>query len=190
MVVGVEHALELLHELSGAENHPGSQPGPDFETNSSVTPPPQFGNAAIDFSDTLRPPSEPQTTEYHVNGAPATSDQLPIPSNKHEPRIVPYKRSVIVDPLLRCTPYIVNTYYLVLICMDCRHCVNPACLSEHIHKHHPHCKTDTHFATQVISKFPELINEEIHPPEVVELVFSLAIPDEKYTVCTHYCHGY
>ena len=190
VVVGVGHASGLPHEPRGAENHPGSQPGPDFETNPSAIPPPQFGNAAVDFPDTLRPPSEPRTTEYSVNGAPATSDQPPIPLNKHESRIVPDEHSVIDDPLLRRTPYIVNTNYLVLICTDCRHCVNPARSSEHIRKHHPHCKTDTHFATQVLSKFPELINEEVHPPEVVEPIFGLAIPDEKYTVCTRCRRGY
>ena len=190
MVVGVGHSSGLLRELHGAENHLGSQPDPDFEANTSSTPPPQFGNASADSSDALRPQSEPRTTEY---GAPATSDQPPIPIpklNKHELPIVPDEHSVVDDPLLRRTPYIVNTNYLVLICTDCRHCVNPASSSKHIRKHHPHCKTDTHFATQLVDKFPGLINDEVHPPEVIEPVFGLAIPDEKYTVCTRCHRGY
>lgn len=100
MVVGVGHSSGLLHELHSAENHLGSQPDPDFEANASATPPPQFGNASADSSDALRPQSEPQTTEY---GAPATSDQRPIPIpklNKHELPIVPDEHSVVDDPLL------------------------------------------------------------------------------------------
>jgi hypothetical protein len=133
---------------------------------------------------------EPQTAGYSTSVATATSNKLSISLNKHELLIVPDEHSVIDDPLLRCTPYIINTEYLVLICTDCRHCVNPARSAEHIRKHHSHCKIGAHFATQVISKYPGLVNEEIRPPEVIEPVFGLAIPDEEYTICARCLRGY
>jgi hypothetical protein len=79
---------------------------------------------------------------------------------------------------------------MVLICTDCKHSINPAGASKHTRKHHPHCKTDTHFATQLVSKFPGLINEEVHPPEVIDPVFGLAIPEEEYTMCARCLRGY
>jgi len=183
VVVGV---AGLLHELRGTESHPRSQPVLEFETNPLATPTlPQLGIAC---QDTLT--SEPRTAGYSARAVPATSNKLPIPLNKNELLIVPDEHSIVDDPLLRCTPYIVNTKYLVLICTDCRHCVNPARSAEHIRKHHSHCKIGAHFATQVISKYPGLVNEEIRPPEVIEPVFGLAIPEEKYTICSRCLRGY
>jgi len=186
-----EHAVVgvagLLHELRGTESHPGSQPDLDFETDPSAIPTqPQIGNAPLACPDALT--SEPRT-RYSASVAPAKSN-LSIPLNKHELLIVPDEDSVVDDPLLRCTPYIVNTKYLVLICTDCRHCVNPSRSAEHIRKHHSHCKVGAHFATQVTSKYPGLVNEEIRPSEVIEPVFGLAIPDEEYTICARCLRGY
>ena len=81
---------------------------------------------------------------------------------------------------------------MVLICTDstCLRCVNPDRASEHLHKHHSHCKVRTDFAQQVATKFPGLVNEAIHPLEAIEPVFGLAIPVEKYTVCACCRRGY
>jgi hypothetical protein len=139
----------------------------------------------------------PPRTTRHVDGdtpavseQPTTSSQTPASLNKYELSIFPDEHSIVDDPLLRCTPYIINSKHMVLICTDCRHCVNPDRMTEHLRKHHSHCKVGTDFTMQVTAKFRGLVNEAIHPPEVIEPVFGLAIPIEKYTVCARCRRGY
>jgi hypothetical protein len=88
------------------------------------------------------------------------------------------------DALLKCTPYIVNTKYMVLICTDCRYCIIPDRARAHLHKDHPHCKVDATSSSSSTKGFPGLVAETIHPPETTEAVFGLEIPVEKYTVCS------
>jgi len=52
--------------------------------------------------------------------------------NKYELTVVPDENSVVDDPLLRCTPYIVNVTYKGLICTACGHGINPRRASDHL----------------------------------------------------------
>ena len=114
----------------------------------------------------------------------------PCPPNKFELRVFPDKHTITNDALLKCTPYIVNVQYIVLICTDCRCCINPDRALEHLD--HPHCKAETTFSEQVNKRFPGLVSGSIHPPETTEAVFRLAIPVDKYkyTVCSRCHRGY
>ena len=79
---------------------------------------------------------------------------------------------------------------MVLICTDCRYCIIPDRARVHLHKDHPHCKVDATFLEQLNKRFPGLVGEMIHPSETTEAVFGLAIPTEKYTVCSRCRRGY
>jgi hypothetical protein len=125
-----------------------------------------------------------------VLNQPLESRPVSTPLNERELRVAPDEHSITSDDLLRCTPYIVNSLYEVLICTDCRHCINPDRASEHLRKHHPHCKVGTGFVSQLHKRFPGLRSEEVHPPTLVEPVFGLAIPLDPYTVCARCRRGY
>ena len=134
-----------------------------------------------------------QQTSGNTNNTPVMSnqpDEAPTPLNKLEMLILPDEHSTIDDPLLRCTPYIINTNYRVLICTDCRHCVNPNRASEHLRKHHPHCKVGTKFTAEVVTKYPGLLNESIRPRDIIKPVFGLAISKDVYIVCARCHRGY
>lgn len=112
-------------------------------------------------------------------------------SNKYESMVRPGEDSVTCDPLLRCTPYIINTAYMVLICTQCKHGVSLDSASKHVHQSHPQCKLPRTFATELANKFPELVAEKVHPGNrIVEPVFGLAIPLEKFVVCARCWRGY
>ena len=121
---------------------------------------------------------------------PAGPKTVPTSANKHELRVDPDEHSIVDDALLKCTPYIVNTKYMVLICTDCRYCIIPDRARVHLHKDHPHCKVDTNFVEQLNKSFPGLVAETIHPPETTEAVFGLGIPVDKYVVCSRCRRGY
>ena len=120
------------------------------------------------------------------------TSQIPLSrsANQHELRVFPDEHSIFHDDLLRLTPYIINTKYMVLICFDCRYSIIPDRALEHLRKDHPQCKVGTTFPDQLQKKFPGLVSEAIHPANTVEPVFGLAIPIEKYTVCTRCRRGY
>ena len=111
-------------------------------------------------------------------------------ANKLESRVFPDEHCVINDGHLKCTPYIVNVKYRVLICTDCRYCIKPDRALEHLRHEHPHCKVEATFPDHLKNRFPDLVAEAIHPPETVEAVFGLAIPVDKYTVCSRCRRGY
>jgi hypothetical protein len=115
---------------------------------------------------------------------------LPPQLNKHELRIVPDAHSVVDDDLLKCTPFIVNTKHMVLICVDCRHSIKPDGASKHLHQRHPHCKVGADFNTCLTTGFPGLVADVIHPTELIEAIFGLAIPIEEYTICGRCRRGY
>jgi hypothetical protein len=125
-----------------------------------------------------------------VLNQPLESRQVSTRLNERELRVAPDEHSIISNDLLRCTPYIVNSLYDVLICTDCRHCINPDRASEHLRKHHPHCKVGTGFVSQLNESFPGLKSEEVHPPKLVGPVFGLAIPLDPYVVCARCRRGY
>lgn len=118
------------------------------------------------------------------------SSWAPTPLNEHEARISPDEHSIIEDPLLRSTPYIVNRKYMTLICTDCGYCVNPEKALQHLRKYHSHCKVGVDFLAQLSTKFPDLVVDATHPLQVVEPVFGLAIPIDMYTICSRCGRGY
>lgn len=193
------------------EGRPSSQPISHFETLPSTIPAmPQPGNASSACVEAPNPvaqladpptsplPQQPSSSYLYrvsenTNGTPAVANhgnEAPTPSNKHELLIFPDEHSVINDPLLRCTPYIINTNYKVLICTDCKHCVNPNRASEHLRKHHSHCKVGAKFTAEVVAKYPGLINETIQPQDIIQPIFGLAISKKEYMVCARCRRGY
>ena len=118
------------------------------------------------------------------------SQDRPTFLNEYGMCISPDEHSIIEDPLLRCTPYIVNRKYMTLICTDCGHCINPEKASQHLRKHHGHCKVGVDFLAQLNTKFTGLVVEEICPLQVIDPVFGLAIPIDMYTICTRCGRGY
>jgi hypothetical protein len=95
------------------------------------------------------------------------------------------KHSIINDDLVKCTPYIVNIKFMVLICTDCRYCVNPDRALEHLRRDHPHCKVESTFSEHLTERFPGLLSESIQPHETIEAVFGLAIPVDIGTAGYH-----
>lgn len=177
------------------------------EPNSSDTP---LSGACLSTTTTMRVgtcPSNPtvsQQSDARISQTPVAllpaqgdgtlklSDHSPLPRqlNEHELRLVPDPHSVVDDQLLKCTPFIVNTKYLVLICADCRRSVKPDGASKHLRQIHPHCRPGADFNTSVIARFPGLVADVAHPTEVVEAIFGLAIPIEEYTICARCRRGY
>jgi hypothetical protein len=98
--------------------------------------------------------------------------------------------SVIDDPLLRRTPYIVNTQYNALLCIDCKHAVSPKSAASHIRKEHSYCNIPRDFGTRLLSSYPSLAATSIHPGHTCNPVFGLAIPLEKFVVCSRCQRGY
>jgi hypothetical protein len=112
------------------------------------------------------------------------------PPNQYEMLILPCNNSITNEPLLRCTPYIINIQYLVLICTQCKHAVNPGSAFKHVRKLHPGCKVPATLAAQLNEKYPMLTAEKIQPQEMVEPIFGLSVPGEEYTICARCRHGY
>jgi len=121
---------------------------------------------------------------------PTCPKVAPSLANKYELRVVPDEHSIVDDALLKSTPYIINTKYMVLICTDCRYCILPDRALQHLRKDHSHCKVDTAFSEQLNKRFPGLVAEAIHPSKTIEAVFGLAISDEEFTVCSRCRRGY
>jgi hypothetical protein len=171
-------------------------------TTAGVTTSPSVTNLATPSEPNMLPSGKPSmafmTSGHSEKGISAISHHPAVPgpktaptsANKHELRVVPDEHSIVDDALLKCTPYIVNTKYMVLICTDCRYCIIPDRARAHLHKDHPHCRVDATFFEQLNKRFPGLVAETIHPPETTEAVFGLAIPVEKYTVCSRCRRGY
>jgi hypothetical protein len=161
-------------------------PGPVFE------PPPLadvVNRTDRRHSSTMEKPDS-EKTPASAERPTAVSRELPKLLNKHELLIAPNEHSIVEDALLRCTPYIVNTKYKVLICTCCRYSFNPDRALDHLRKYHPQCKVQAEFAILVRTKFPGLVCESIQPLEVPEPVFGLAIPIEPYTICARCRRGY
>jgi hypothetical protein len=148
----------------------------------------------LDHSHSLRESSATSRPDQrgvsNIPRKPTPPILMPRPPNKFESRVFPDKHSIINDALLKCTPYIVNVKYMVLICTDCRYCINPDRALEHLRRDHPHCKVETTFSEHLNGRFPDLLSESIHPAETIEAVFGLAIPVDKYTVCSRCRRGY
>jgi hypothetical protein len=110
--------------------------------------------------------------------------------NRYECLIAQDEDSVVDDPLLKRTPYLVNIHYLTLICFECKHSVDPDQASSHVRRLHPYCKVPQGFVTEIKIKYPGLKAEKIHPAGVVKPIFGLAVPVSQYEVCTRCQRGY
>jgi hypothetical protein len=197
-------SVELPCSIGRDGSEPSPRPTVNRETLLSTFPamPPQQGKSSgvcVDVTNTIAPAVQrlssghSQRTSGNTNHTLAASHQrseAPAALNQHELLILPDEHSIIDDHLLRCTPYIINIKYRVLICTDCRHCVNPERASEHLRKHHSHCKVGTKFTAEVVAKYPGLVNETIHPHDVIKPIFGLAISKEEYMVCARCRRGY
>lgn len=135
-------------------------------------------------------PDERSVSHVPRKPTPPILARAPRLPNQLELRVFPDKHCNTNDAHLKCTPYVVNVKYMVLICTDCRYCVNPDRALEHLRHDHPHCKVEITFSEHLNKRFPGLLSESIHPPETIEAVFGLAIPVEKYTVCSRCRRGY
>lgn len=129
-------------------------------------------------------------TTNRASARPNQRNEVSKSLNEYELLVLPDEHSTVDDSLLRCTPYIVNTVYNVLICTGCRHCVNPERASEHLRQFHSFCKVRKDFSMQLSTKFPGLVKKTIHPPEVIKPIFGLAISKEEYIVCHRCRRGY
>ena len=90
---------------------------------------------------------------------------------------------------LRCTPYVVNTKFLVLICLECQYAVAPQSSASHLRSHHRQCPPPSDFQNQLQQHYPRLRAEPIHPGKDVQPIFGLRILED-YLVCTGCLHGY
>jgi hypothetical protein len=170
-------------EELGQQPHSASYrgaPSPTIAANPILST--EFGSATGRSSTPVAQSSVPgrsSTSAGRVASAvlnqPLESRQVSTPLNERELRVAPDEHPIISNDLLRCTPYIVDSLYDVLICTDCRHCINPNQASEYLQKHHPHYKIWTGFVPQLHESFPGLGSEEVHPPKLVGPVFRLAI---------------
>ena len=111
-------------------------------------------------------------------------------SNQYEAIVTPDEHSVVDDPLLFRTPYIINTEYMALICIHCKHSVNPNSAYTHAKRIHPYLNVPKTFTTELDAMYPGLATNKIHPAAIIPPVFGLAIPEEKYVVCARCLQGY
>ena len=125
------------------------------------------------------------------NAHPHTQPQTEFPRlNKYESLIAADKHSVMDDPFLLRTPYIVNTMYAVLICVVCKYSIAPEKALKHARQRHAYCKVSESFVTELKNRYPELKSEKIHPGCIARPVFGLAVSGEPYEVCSRCLHGY
>lgn len=180
---------ELNVALGGSSARTLTAPGVPASTDQGYRSGHRSTSPSVTNPVTLSGPFPTGTTSRHGEDA-ISADLHHSLTNKHELQVLPDEYSIIDDTLLKRTPYIVNTKYMVLICTDCRYCIIPDRARIHLQKDHPQCKVDTTFFEQLNKRFPGLVTEAIHPPEITEAVFGLAIPVDKYTVCSRCRRGY
>ncbi|KAF9491147.1 hypothetical protein BDN71DRAFT_1434142 [Pleurotus eryngii] len=151
-------------------------------------------------------PSREIPSSPHLTSSTPTGDQLPTWSSTKEPSsslrpglpnnsevlVTPGQDSILDDPLLLPTTFIVNTTFNILICISCGHAVNPRKAAGHTTKYHPACKLSPGFTTKLLAKYPHLVSEasSVAIDWPIPPVFGLAIPDTMYQIC-HTCNrGY
>jgi hypothetical protein len=154
---------------------------------SSVTAPDTLAAA-----DTGTPSKVTLTTDQVVDviDRPIHSQPALSRPNEYETLIPQDERSVVNDPLLLRTPYIVNTKYMALICMECGHAVDPDKASTHARQLHQGCKLPESFVVELKRRYSGLRAEKIHPGGIVPAVFGLAVPPKPFEVCSRCLRGY
>ena len=135
--------------------------------------------------DAVRGPAHGQGAGQLAFGAPILSCP-----NEYESLVYPDEFSVVDDPLLLRTPYIVNISYMVLICIQCRHAVALDNASAHARRLHKSCKMPDSFVTELDKKYPGLTSLKIHPGSVIPPVFGLEVPLQQFEVCARCLRGY
>jgi hypothetical protein len=154
----------------------------NFEGKSPIPSPSGGSETPGEVSSTAGPGEEGMALKRPIH--------FPNSANEHELRVFPDEHTILDDALLKCTPYVVNTKHMVLICTDCRYCIVPDRALVHLGQEHAHCKVETTFPEKLNPRFPGLIAAAIQPLETIEAVFGLGIPIEKYLVCSRCRRGY
>ncbi|KAF9487665.1 hypothetical protein BDN71DRAFT_602419 [Pleurotus eryngii] len=114
----------------------------------------------------------------------STGLSLPEPPNLLEARVSLGDDSIVDDPLLRQTPFIVNSNYAILICLECRRVVHIDDTLKHIQGLHASCRAPPRFISKLKSKYPYLA---IGPPQIrqrISPIFGLAIPLTQFYTCS------
>jgi hypothetical protein len=87
---------------------------------------------------------------------------------------------------------VINTTHKILICVECRRCIDPKSCRQHIMKHHreikPPIDLDSQLRTGNPNVFPDLQYPPVHPEAPVDPIFGLEPPTPKYQLCTG-CKG-
>ena len=112
------------------------------------------------------------------------------PPNELEALITPDETSIINNPLLSGTPFIVNTRYSTLICLECKKSIDPDQARAHATKNHKECRLPADFDILLNRAHPWLVKEKIHPKCIVAPIFGLAIRLNKFHVCDRCLQGY
>jgi hypothetical protein len=140
------------------------------------------------------PPLAPGTPLNAPGGSPSTGE-LPYlerfsPLNKWELSVRPGDSSILNEPLLRKTPYIINTCHNALICVECKHAVSVKAATSHARKVHSCRYIPREFEEQIVSKYSSLVSHSIQPDQICDPVFGLAIPLDPYVICSRCTRGY
>jgi hypothetical protein len=151
-------------------------------TNSTI-------QAPISAKSTTLNGNEPYSASESAGGLPCPFQDVSCP-NQYEALIRPDEHTVVDSGLLLRTPYIINTQYMALICTYCKHSISPNSAWTHAQRFHQHCKVPRSFVTELNKKYPGLTAEKIHPGDVIQPIFGLAVPMEQYVVCARCLRGY
>lgn len=147
-----------------------------------------LSSQSLDTRRCTEPDPPPSATLPNTRDFSSSFLQRSLP-NRYEVLIRPGKDSVTDDPLLLHTPYIVNTKHMALICIDCKHSVEPGSALGHIRKIHPYCRPPQMLVVRLNKTYPGLLAENKIPDDM-EPIFGLAVPLEKYVVCARCRRGY
>jgi hypothetical protein len=110
--------------------------------------------------------------------------------NKWE-RLVDMDRFTILDdPFLRKTPYVINSYHNALICADCKHAVSPKSSAPHLRSAHRSRNIPRGLDKYLAETYPLLKSGPIHPDDTCDPIFGLAIPLNEFLICTRCRRGY
>lgn len=134
-------------------------------------------------------PSEARTSGSACNTGPSYLQQFSS-LNKWEKAVPVDKFSVLDDPLLRKTPYIINTQYHILICTDCKFAVSVKSAVSHARKDHSFHEIPGDLERKLSLKYPLLVSESIQPSDTCHAIFGIAIPSNPFLICSRCRRGY
>jgi hypothetical protein len=181
-----EESIDPESSAARGSDKPVASAGASHAESFTVEGPPGVSRVG-DQASALSKPS--QSLGGAVRGIACPPSEVSC-ANQYEAVIRPDGHSITNDELLSRTPYIVNTKHMALICIHCKHSVNPNSASDHVKQKHRYCKLPRTFTTELNAKYPGLATEMIHPLEIIRPIFGLAIPVEQYVVCARCLRGY